>query len=120
METGSSAEVTHVVTKADTAIALGSGDVEVYGTPALAALFERAAVAALDGALAAGTTSVGTRLDLEHLAPSAVGRTVSARATLTSVDGTRLTFTCEAHDGDRLVGRCTHTRVIVERTRFGA
>jgi predicted thioesterase len=118
MNVGSSATVTHTVTDADTAIAIGSGDVAVYGTPALAALFERAAVAAV-GALDEAATSVGTRLELDHLAPSRVGAVVRATATVAAVDGRRLTLECEAHEGERLIGRCTHHRVIVERATFG-
>lgn len=101
-----------------TAVRLGSGDVPVLGTPALLALIEQAAVAALRGALDDALTSVGTRAELDHLAPSRVGAEVRSTARLVAVDGKRLTFECEAFDGDTLVGRATHHRVIVDRARF--
>ncbi|HVL89264.1 MAG TPA: hotdog domain-containing protein [Actinomycetota bacterium] len=103
-----------------TAIALGSGDVPVYGTPAVLALLEAAAVDALAGALPDGKTSVGVQVTLDHLAASKVGATVDAVATLDSVDGRRLSFTCEAREGDTVIARATHRRVIVDRASFGA
>lgn len=111
-------EASDVVDDADTAIAMGSGDVPVYATPALAALIERAAVAAVTGALPDGTTSVGTRIDLHHTAPSKVGAKVRAVATLTEISRKRLHFECEALDGEATIGRCSHERVIVDRERF--
>jgi predicted thioesterase len=118
LEPGLTATAEHVVTEEDTAAALGSGDVEVYATPALAALFEQAAVDAVRAALPPGSTSVGTRLELDHLAPSKVGATVRATATLTGVDRARLTFSCEATDGPTVIGRCVHVRAVVDRARF--
>jgi fluoroacetyl-CoA thioesterase len=113
-------EARRIVTEDLTAIRLGSGDVPVFGTPALLALIEEAAVAALHGSLPDGSTSVGMRVELDHLAPSRVGAEVRAIARLTAVDGKRLTFECEAFDGETPIGRAMHTRVVVERARFGA
>jgi predicted thioesterase len=101
-----------------TAKALGSGDVPVFGTPALLALIEEAAVTALLGALDDGMTSVGVHVELDHLAPSRVGAEVRALATLTAVEGRALTFECEAYDGETLIGRATHKRAIVNREKF--
>lgn len=109
---------TLTVTEATTARSLGSGAVNVFGTPALLAAIEAAACAALDGALEPEMTSVGASVTLDHLAPSMVGATVRADATLDAVDGKRLTFSCVAHDGETLIGRATHTRIIVARSRF--
>lgn len=106
------------VTEATTARALGSGVVNVFGTPALLAAIEAAACDALEGALDPELTSVGASVALDHLAPSAIGAQVRAHAILDAVDGKRLTFTCTAHDGGTLIGRATHTRVIVARARF--
>jgi len=111
-------EARRIVTEDLTAIRLGSGDVSVFGTPALLAMIEEAAVAALHGALPEGATSVGARVELDHLAPSRVGAEVRALARLTAVDGKRLMFECEAYDGDTLIGRAVHARVIVDRSRF--
>lgn len=108
----------HQVTDADTAVALGSGDVDVLGTPKVCALCEQAAVAAVAGELETGETTVGTRLDVEHLAPTPVGGRVTARAELVSVDGRTLAFTVEVADGAGEVARGTHTRMVVDRERF--
>lgn len=101
-----------------TAENLGSGDVPVLGTPAVLALIEEAAVAAVRDALEPGATSVGTWAELEHLAPSRVGAEVRAAAELTAVDGRRLEFACEAYEGDTLIARARHRRLVVDRERF--
>ena len=107
-----------MVTEDLTAIRLGSGDVPVFGTPALLALIEEAAVAAVHGALPDGATSVGAHVELDHLAPSRVGVEVRALATLTAVEGRARQFECEAYEGDKLIGRASHTRMIVDRKKF--
>lgn len=117
---GATGEARRLVTQDLTAIALGSGDVPVFGTPALLALIEEAACAALRGVLDDGATSVGATVQLEHLAPSRVGAEVRAIARVTKVEGTRLEFQAEAYDGDRVIGRAIHTRVIVDRARFSS
>jgi predicted thioesterase len=87
-----SASVTVKVTEADTARALGSGDVDVLGTPRALALAEAATLRAAAASLAPGQTTVGTRVELDHLAPSPVGATVRADAELVYRSGRRLTF----------------------------
>ena len=118
VEAGLSAEVTLRVTEDDTALALGSGSVAVLGTPRIVALCEAAAVKALDGLLAPGTTSVGTRIQLDHLHPTAVGHVVRAEARLERVEGRRLTFAVAVHDERSLVAAGKVTRVMVETDRF--
>src|SRR5919205_767079 len=98
MQPGLSATVEAVVDETMTAVALGSGDVDVLGTPAVVALCEAAAVKALAGSLEAGRTSVGIRVDIEHLAPTPVGSTVTAHAELSTVDGRTLHFSVRASD----------------------
>ena len=95
-----------VVGEADTAAALGSGDVPVLGTPRLLALAEAATVAALSGRLAPGDTSVGTSVAVRHRRPSPVGSAVVVEAELTEVDGSRLTFTFTARseEPDQAIG----------------
>ncbi len=115
---GTSASVATTVTDHDTAIALGSGDVAVLGTPRLAALCEEAAVAVLAGALADGLTSVGTNVNVDHLAATSVGGTVAATATITAVDGKRIAFALLVKEGGTVVARGTHTRLVVDRKRF--
>jgi predicted thioesterase len=115
---GLSAIATMVVTEGDTATALGTGDVAVLATPRVATLAEAATVHAVTGELDAGTTTVGYRLQLDHLAPTAVGGQVQAEAILENVEGRRLTFRVSVTDGRGLVAAGRITRVVVERDRF--
>lgn len=112
-------QVVELVTEENTARHLGSGGVSVLATPQMILLMERAGVAAVDRLLPEGYRTVGAHLDVSHLAPTPVGLTVTARAELTEVDGRRLTFRVEAHDGVELVGEGTHQRFIVNVQRFG-
>lgn len=102
----------------DTAIALGSGDVAVLATPRVVALSEEAAVAALAGSLPGGATTVGTTITLDHLAASGVGSSVTATATVISVEGKKILFSVDVRESDKLVAKGTHTRFVVDRTRF--
>jgi predicted thioesterase len=111
-------EAGRVVTEEMTAAALGSGDVPVLGTPAVLALMEEAACAAIASALDGAATSVGTWAELTHLAPTKVGATVEAVAELTAVDGRTLEFACEAHEGTKVIARARHRRAIVDREKF--
>ena len=108
----------HTVTDADTAIALRSGEVPVLGTPRLVALMEEASVQALDGSLASGETSVGMRIHVDHVAPTAPGVGVTAEAVLEGVEGRRLTFGATATVGDVVVATASIIRVVVETHRF--
>jgi len=119
------AKVSLVVAEPDTALALGSGDVPVLGTPRLVALCEEASCRALDGHLGPGRTSVASRIQFDHLAPVAVGATVVAEVTLERVEGRRLGFTIsvsrcsDADHGDTaLVGAGRLVRVLIDREKF--
>jgi predicted thioesterase len=115
---GMAANVTLRVEAADTATAVGSGDVPVLATPRVVALGEQATVEAVAGKLPAGHTTVGYRVQLTHLAPSPVGETVRAEVVLESVEGRRLVFRLSVNDGRGLVAAGYITRVVVERERF--
>ena len=115
---GASASATLTVVPADTAPALASGDVPVLATPRLLALCEEATVAAVAPFLEEGETTVGSRVELEHLLPSLPGARVEATAVLELVAGRRLTFALTAREGDWVVGRGTIHRVVVDRRRF--
>ena len=115
---GLAASVSLVVADADTAVVLRSGDVAVLATPRVVAMAEEATVAAIVGQLKPDETSVGMRVQLDHLAPSAVGALVRAEATLEKVEGRRLTFTVSINDERGLVAAGKVTRVIVDRERF--
>lgn len=115
---GASSSVSLIVSDADTSIALGSGDVAVLGTPRIVALCEKAAVAALAEFLPEGSTTVGTSVSIDHLAPTGVGGAVIATATVTEVDGKKASFRLVVTDGDKIVARGIHTRFVVDRERF--
>ena len=111
------ASVTHVVTSHDTARALGSGDLDVLATPRVLAWLEEATCAVLD--LTPAQTSVGTRVELEHLAASPVGAEVTATATAIHTDGRLVRFQVVAQDADgTLLASGEVRRVVVDRERF--
>jgi fluoroacetyl-CoA thioesterase len=103
-----------------TAVSVGSGDVAVLATPAVLALVERAAVAALHGRLGPERTSVGASVSLDHLAPTPVGGRVRATVRLEGVEGRRLSFSFVVVDGAGRVAEGSHVRVIVDRRGFEA
>jgi len=115
---GLTARVELTVTDSDTAQALGSGDVPVLGTPRVLALAEAATVAATATRMTPGMTTVGTRVELDHRAPTPVGRTVVAVAQLAKVDGRRLLFEVVVTDGPTTVAEGRVERVLVDRQRF--
>lgn len=106
------------VSDADTAQALGSGDVPVLGTPRVLALAEAATVAATTSHLPHGFTSVGVHVQLDHRSPTPVGRVVMAEALLTKADGRRLTFDVTVRDEDLIIADGQIERIIVDRHRF--
>ena len=106
------------VTEDDLACALGSGDVTVLGTPRVIALAEAATVKAIASALAPGQTSVGTRVDVRHMAASPLGRKIRAMAELVEVSGKALLFRIEVQDDFGLVADGTVERFVVDRTSF--
>jgi fluoroacetyl-CoA thioesterase len=116
-----SATLTFTVTDDDTAAAVGSGSLPVLGTPRLLAWCEAATCAALEPTLAEGSTSVGTRMALEHLAASPVGQEVEVSASATHVDGRLHRFTVSArHLGGngKSVASGEVTRIVVDAERF--
>ncbi|GHJ06846.1 thioesterase [Micromonospora humidisoli] len=117
---GLTARVELTVTEADTAAAVGSGDVPVLATPRVLALAEAATVAATAPGMPAGSTTVGVRVELAHLAATPVGRTVVADARLVGADGRRLLFEVTVTDGDTTVATGRVERALVDRQRFVA
>lgn len=115
---GLKGEARLVVGDADTARALGSGAVEVLGTPRLVALLEEATIDAVDRFLDAGSTTVGMRVQVDHLHPTPIGAEVVAEAYLDKIDGRRITFTVTASDSGGLVAAGKVTRVVVDVNRF--
>ncbi|MBC8444988.1 MAG: thioesterase family protein [Chloroflexi bacterium] len=115
---GITGEAAATVTGTLLAPQLGSGSIEVYATPAMIALIESAAVAAIDPLLPPGQASVGIALNVEHLAATPLGQQVRAQAEVTAVEGRRITFAVQAWDEHELIGRGTHTRYVVDIDRF--
>lgn len=118
LEKGLKYESRVTVLAANTALALGSGDMEVFATPAMVALMENAAMNAVVDCLPEGSTTVGIEISTSHLKASAVGAVVVAEATLEEVDGRRLVFSLKAWDEAGVIGEGKHTRFIVDRERF--
>ena len=102
----------------DTAPRVGSGKIAVLATPVMINLIEEAALAAIEGALPDGQQSLGTHLDVSHVAATPVGMSVTATATVTSVEGRTVAFDVEAVDAVEVIGRGIHTRVVVTADKF--
>ena len=115
---GLAAERSETVTELLLATRLGSGSVEVYATPAMVALIESAAVAAIEPLLPEGQSSVGIALDVKHLAATPPGQQVRARAEVSKVDGRKVTFRVQAWDERELIGEGTHIRFVIDVARF--
>lgn len=115
---GLSATTQLTVTDADTAIAFGSGEVPVLATPRIIALVEEAAVAAVHPSLEPGCSTVGVRVQIEHISPTPVGGVVTAEANLEKVEGRRLIFHVSARDERGLIAAGKVTRVTVDIERF--
>lgn len=103
-----------------TAPRLGSGRAPVFASPAMVALIEAAAVACVEDQLAEGQETLGIHVDVEHIAATPVGLTVTATAELIEVDGRKLVFRVEARDAREIIGRGRHTRIVVDSARFRA
>lgn len=107
-----------VVTETNTATAMGSGDMEVFATPAMVALMENAAMEAVSGLLPEGSSTVGALINVTHIKPSGMGVRVTAEAELVSVEGRKLFFKVSAEDETGQIGEGTHVRYIVDREKF--
>lgn len=118
MVVGKTAEASVSVTGQNTARAVGSGSLDVFATPMMIALMERAACAALADFLEEGQTSVGVSISVSHTAASPVGARVTAEAVITSVSGRSVEFDVSARDENNCIGEGKHTRVIVYSAKF--
>ena len=118
METGIKNRAEIIVTEEMTAAAAGSGLLPVYGTPFLVALMENTAHTSITDELAEGQGTVGTRMDVRHLAATPVGMKVTCESELTEVDRRRLVFTIKAYDEAGLIAEAVHERFIIDNVRF--
>ncbi|HEY1352313.1 MAG TPA: thioesterase family protein [Ktedonobacteraceae bacterium] len=115
---GMSAEATTVVVPENTAAAVGAGGVEVFATPMMIALMENAAWRAVAEHLDEGFVTVGTLVNVRHLAATPLGQRVRATAELIEVDRRRLVFRVEAYDERQKIGEGLHERFMVQLQRF--
>ena len=118
METGLRYKESQKVDESVTARAAGSGTLEVFATPAMIALIEKTCFTAVAPYLEEGQTTVGTKVDVEHVSATPVGMEVTAECTLDEIDGRRLTFQVEVFDECGMIGRGIHERFIVNAEKF--
>jgi len=109
---------TETVTEKNIASALGSGGLAVYATPCMITLMEYCAMESVKPFLPQGSSTVGTRLDVKHLAATPIGMTVRCETELIEVDRRRLVFLCRAYDDAGLIGEGTQERFIVDNAKF--
>ncbi len=120
LESGIRGVGSQLVTAENTAKTMGSGTLEVFATPALVALAEKTCWQSVAAALDEGYGSVGTKLELEHTAPTPVGMTVTCESELVAVEGRKLIFRVELHDEVGAVGHGTHERFVIHNEKFAA
>ena len=113
---GQTATATVTVTESNIAKTMKSGSLEVFATPAMCALMEEAAQPYLED----GEGTVGIALSITHEAPTPLGATVTAKATVSAVEGRKITFDIEASDGVGIIGRGTHERFVINNEKFMA
>lgn len=118
IETGTKFVIERIVSNDDTAKALGSGELSVLATPKMIALMEESSYRCVAASLENGTTTVGTYLDIKHLAATPVGMQIKVESTLIGIDGRKLTFEVRAFDEGGLIGEGTHERFIVYSEKF--
>ena len=115
---GLKGQASTMVEREDTAYEVGSGSLLVYATPCMVALMEGAACDAIAECLPEEKTSVGTMLNISHLAATPVGMEVRAEAEITEVDGNMITFQVTAYDEAGKIGEGTHKRAVITSQRF--
>ncbi len=118
LKKGLSSQSSVTVSAGNTAAAMGSGDLDVFATPAMVALMENAAMKAVADALPEGSTTVGAEMNVTHIKPSGLGAEIVATAVLTEVEGRKLTFNVGARDAEGMIGEGIHIRYAVDRLRF--
>ncbi|MCK4570446.1 thioesterase family protein [Candidatus Bipolaricaulota bacterium] len=120
VEVGTTNEMMWIVSEKHLASAFGSGLVDVLATPVLVGFCEEASRTMIETHLPEGQKTVGTAVSLTHTAATPPGMKVILRATLTAIEGRKLTFDVECADEIESIGRCSHTRFIIDSARFEA
>ncbi len=116
---GKTREDQRIVSQLDSAQIMGSGDLDVYATPAMVAFMEYTSKELIKDVLQENETSVGIRIDVRHLKPTNVGKEIRAVATVNKVDDKKITLKVDVFEGDTLIGTCLHERYIVDKYSFG-
>ena len=120
MEVGKVFTITEIVEESKLACNVGSGSVQVFATPMMIALIEKCAAACVQDELPEGDCTVGTLVNVSHVAATPVGMKVTATATITAIEGRMISFDVKAEDECGLIGEGTHQRVIVHTDKFNA
>ncbi len=118
IKVGTKGRMEGVVTQQLTAAAVGSGSLPVYATPMMVALIEEAAWRSVQEMLEDGQGTVGTQMQVAHVAATPLGMKVWAETEVTAVDGRKLTFAVKAFDEKGLIGEGTHQRFIIDNEKF--
>ena len=118
IQVGMKGQVSSFVEREDTAMEVGSGSLLVYATPCMVALMEGAACEAISAALPEDKTSVGTELNISHIAATPVGMDVRAEAEVIAVEGSAITFQVTAYDESGKIGEGTHKRAVISVQKF--
>lgn len=109
---------TEAVTKDKTAEAMGSGGLPVYATPAMIALMEKTAMLSVEKELDEGCSTVGTKLEIEHVSATALGKEITCESELIEIDRRRLVFSVTAYDNAGVIGKGKHERFIIDCAKF--
>ena len=110
---------TYLVQENNTAISMGSGDLEVFATPSLVAFMENAAKEYLNVFLPEELGSVGSNININHIAPTLVGKEITVQGKITEIIKEKIIiFSLEAYEQDKKIGDATHTRVIINNEKF--
>lgn len=118
LEKGMTGSLECIVTEEKTAKRMGSGELDVYATPAMIALMEETAYKSVSAELEEGMGSVGTLMNVKHVAASPVGMKITCKSELIEVDGRKLVFRVEAFDEEGLIGEGVHERFIIQNEKF--
>lgn len=120
IKVGQKGTVKEIVNETNTAKIVGSGLLDVFATPMMIALMEKASCVAIENCLDEGMTTVGTMVNVEHLSATPKDMEVTVESTVTAVDGRKISFEVVAYDEVGMIGKGTHDRFIVNAEKFTA
>lgn len=118
LELGIKGQQSVVITNDKTAAEMGSGTLPVFATPAMIALMEKTAMLSVAEELSENQATVGTNLEIAHLAACGLGTTVTCESELIEIDRKRLVFSVTAYDGETVIGKGKHERFIIDTVKF--